>query len=211
MDRDPGRRRGEIARDRLGPRQRPVDDPDLGDAGLDQRRHDRARRAAGAEHHRRTGRRAPIRARARADFRESRRHRCCVPSRLPSGATMIVLTAPMRRASGSTRSTIDSAACLCGIVRLQPRKPSTGSARSASLQLLRAHRQRHVGAVDPGLVEPETMQHRRARMGDRPAHDPGEPVLPVILIRRSPHRRQRTRGSRRNSSSSSSGRPRIAK
>jgi hypothetical protein len=32
----------------------------------------------------------------------------------------IVFTAPIRRASGSTRSTIESATCLCGIVRLHP-------------------------------------------------------------------------------------------
>jgi hypothetical protein len=38
----------------------------------------------------------------------------------------------MRRATGSTRSTMASAASLCGIVRLQPEKPSAGSARNAA-------------------------------------------------------------------------------
>ena len=45
-----------IARQRLGPLDGPVDEPDLGNPQLGQRRDDRAGRAAGAEHDRRSRR-----------------------------------------------------------------------------------------------------------------------------------------------------------
>jgi len=49
----------------------------------------------------------------------------------PSSSTTTVLTAPIRRAAGSTVSIAASAASLCGTVTLQPRKPNCGSAASA--------------------------------------------------------------------------------
>ena len=58
-----------------------------------------------------------------------------VPASDPSALTMTQLMAPMRRATASTSSTIVSARCLCGIVMLQPEKPSgarpAGSSRRA--------------------------------------------------------------------------------
>jgi hypothetical protein len=54
-----------------------------------------------------------------------------VPESDPSGRTTTQLIAPMDLASASTSSTIFIACCLCGIVRLQPEKPSGCSARKA--------------------------------------------------------------------------------
>ena len=53
------------------------------------------------------------------------------PVSVPSFSTTTVLTAPMRRASSSTRSSSGMTACLCGVVTLQPRKPRTASPGSA--------------------------------------------------------------------------------
>src|SRR5215471_5969895 len=40
------------------------------------------------------------------------------------------------------------------------------------------HRQRYIGTIDPGLLEPEPMEQRRPRVSDRPAHDPGHAGCP---------------------------------
>src|ERR1700738_3725814 len=60
MDRDPRRRYLEIARQDLGAHERAVDDPDLGDPGVGQRRHHRPRRSARPEDYRRTPRRPQL-------------------------------------------------------------------------------------------------------------------------------------------------------
>ncbi len=43
-----------------------------------------------------------------------------------------VFAAPIARAASDARSASASAACLCGIVTLTPRKPAAGSARTVS-------------------------------------------------------------------------------
>ena len=165
------RRRREIVARRASARAtRPVDDADLGNPGIDQRRDHRPRRPAGAEDHRGPAARVANPGRPRAGSRETRTHRYCSPRDCRPAATTIVFTAPMRRASGSTRSTTASAACLCGIVRLHPRNPSAGSARSACSDVVRPHRQRHIGAVDA--------VSRRARSRAAPANANGRPATP---------------------------------
>ena len=96
------------------------------------------------------------------------------------------LIAPMRRASGSILSTMSSAACLCGMVRLQPEKPSAGRARKAA-EALRRNGKRQVGAGKPVLGEPIIVQARRARMHHRPAHHAGEQE--AVRFRPHPSRR----------------------
>ncbi len=96
------------------------------------------------------------------------------PDSEPSGRTTTQEIAPIFFAVMSTSSTIRMASCLSGMVRLQPEKFSAGSARSALVQPLRRDRQRHVAAGKPMLGEPEIVQHRRARLRDRPAHHGGE-------------------------------------
>ena len=97
-----------------------------------------------------------------------------VPASDPSGRTTTQLMAPMRRATGSTASTMASARSLCGMVMLQPEKPSGASARSAASRLLRLDGERHVGAGEPVLREQVVVEDRRARVHHRPAHDAGE-------------------------------------
>ena len=50
----------------------------------------------------------------------------------PSGVKVSVFAAPISRASSVALLASCSAACLCGIVTLAPRKPAAGSARTVS-------------------------------------------------------------------------------
>jgi hypothetical protein len=51
---------------------------------------------------------------------------------MPRGSKVSVLAAPIARAAALASSATASAACLCGIVTLTPRKPAAGSARTVS-------------------------------------------------------------------------------
>ena len=53
------------------------------------------------------------------------------PVSVPSFSTTTVLTAPILRARSSTRSSSGKIACLCGVVTLQPRRPSAAMPRTA--------------------------------------------------------------------------------
>ena len=53
------------------------------------------------------------------------------PVSVPSFSTTSVLTAPILRARSSTRSSSGKIACLCGVVTLQPRRPSAAMPRTA--------------------------------------------------------------------------------
>ena len=54
------------------------------------------------------------------------------PVSVPSFSTTTVLTAPILRARSSTRSSSGKIACLCGVVTLQPRRPSAAMPRTAA-------------------------------------------------------------------------------
>ena len=165
--------------------------------------------AAGAEHHRRAGRRVPIRGAIRRFSRNPKASVLCA-SRLPSA----VDDDRVDRADAAGQR-IDPVDDRHRLLLVRDRQVAAAEAERRQrpqrrFQLSRLDRQRHVGAVDAMFVEPEIVQRRRARMRDRPAHDPGEP-RPAG----DPHRIDLIAGnaprSRRNSSNSISGRPRIAK
>ena len=182
MDRDARRRGRQIIRDALDARARAIDDADLLDFHLDQRRNNCAGRAAGAEDDCRPCRGFPIRCpltqifaeaeyvgvaafEAAVDRNDDRVHRT-------DAASQRIDAVDDRQCRLLVRQ------CQIAAAKTQRRQ------RAQSLrQMLRRHRQRHIDAVDAVFVDPEIMQRGRARMGHRPAHDAGQPCPP-----RDPHR-----------------------
>ena len=132
-------------------------------------RHDRARRTAGAQHER------SARVSGRHVGSASRRlwmkplPSLLKPVSVPSGSTTTVFTAPMRRARSSTRSSSGKIACLCGVVTLQPRRPSAPRSAHGGLEPLRRHGKEHVASRDAVVREPVIVDHRRARLERGPA------------------------------------------
>ena len=155
---------------------RAVDQAQFGHARVDQGGDDGARRAAGAQHHDRPGRRRQSGAPC---FSASRKPKPSLlrPSSVPSGCLITVFTAPMRAAPGWMRSSSGMISILCGRVRLQPRALGVRLQERHELFQRRAiglDRQAAVVAVDAVLLQPEAVQGGRARMLDRPADDGGE-------------------------------------
>ena len=198
MDRNPRRRLRQLAGDRLGAAAGAVDEADLADPGIGERRHDRPRRTARAEHDRRARRRHPNQAPVAQVFAK--------PVDIGVAGFEAAIGGDDYRVGGPdpARQRVDPVyhpEC-CLLVRDRQIAAAKTQRRQRPQRLLDVfgpHRQRQIGAVDPGLVEPETMQQRR-EWRDRPSHDPadrpshlglpGEPESgrkPVELLRCSPH------------------------
>jgi hypothetical protein len=173
VDRDPRRRRRQGARERRGARPAAVDEADFADPLFDQRRRHAARAAAGSEHDRRSRRGLPVGRRLAQVFAKA------------VGVGIARFEAAVRRdddridGADPPRDGVDPVDDRER--RLLVRKRQVAAAKAERRQSpqglfepLRRHRQRHIGAVDGELFEPEAVQHRRAGVADRPAHDARE-------------------------------------
>src|SRR6202011_5337206 len=63
---------------------------------------------------------------------------------------------------------------LVGDRQIAPAKAQNRERAKGPLNVMRLHRQRKISPVGAGLVEPEAMQQRRARMAYRPSDDAGK-------------------------------------
>ena len=130
------------------------------------------------------------------------------PRMVPSSRTTSMLMAPMRLATGV--DVVDEAERAL-LVRQRDVAAAEAERRQradALLQLARVGRERNVGAVDPGLLQPVAVQPRRARMIDRPAEDAGDAGLAGESL---DAHRVTMPCSRRMPSTGSKGKPRMVK
>ena len=133
---------------------------------LAQRPHRGAGRAAGAEHERAAA------GRARSARAASSPGASVLSARIAPSSNVSVFAAPIARAASVASSASASAASLCGIVTLTPRKPAAGQRPHGLGEQVRRQRQAQVApVVQPGGRQRGVVHRRRARVRDRPAAD----------------------------------------
>ena len=155
---------------------RAIDQAQLGNAGLDQGRDDRPRRAAGAQHDDRAGLGAPVRG-----VVAQRRHEAEAVAVAAFQAAVGLLDHGVHRADVDRQriDAIEQRHDLDLVRQGEVAAARIGRAPQERHQLLQRRpigldRQAAVMAVDPVLLQPEAVQRGRARMLDRPADDAGE-------------------------------------
>ena len=147
-----------------------IGDADLGRGLFNQRRHNRARRAAGADNQ--CGGTVHVHARGSDARRFSKKPNPSVfDARIaPSGANTSVFAAPIRRAEASTTSARSSARSLCGSVTLTPQNRRLPGCRSRH-QTARLNGQWNIGSID-SVGARAKIHAAAARVNAPPANQP---------------------------------------
>src|SRR6516162_11666411 len=170
MDRDPSLRRREVPCERRRASKCTIDDTNLANAGIGKRDDDRPGGATGAEDHRRTSLRLPIRHRIEQVLAEPEGIRVAVfdAAVRPDHDRIYRTNSPSQRlnAIDNRKSRLFMWNC-----QITPAKAEDRQRPKRLLYMLRPHGQRQIDAVNAGLVEPETVNGWRPRMGHRPSHD----------------------------------------
>ena len=164
----------QIGRELFGPRSSAIDQPDFGHPRIGKGGYNGARRPAGAKDDGGASFGPPIRCAIAQILAKSKRIRI---ARVEAAVRLHQDGIDRTDTAGEGLHPVGDGErrLLVRARQIAAAKPERRQRPQRLCQMFGPHCERHIGAVDTALVEPEAVQGRRARMRDRPPHDPGKP------------------------------------